>query len=105
MATRHVAVRLEEEVLSKVDALIPKFSKPWRTAKRSDVLRALIVAGLAAHDRGELDFDRPASFSIDEEEEEEAPAAKPGGARRGEPPAGDEPAGAKRSKRRAPRRP
>jgi hypothetical protein len=46
MHSKHVAVRIDEETLAKVDALIPAFSTPWHTAKRSDVLRALILAGL-----------------------------------------------------------
>jgi hypothetical protein len=44
-----VAVRIDEETLAQVDALIPSFSTPWHTAKRSDVLRALILAGLEQH--------------------------------------------------------
>jgi hypothetical protein len=48
MATKHVAVRLDEQTLVRVDALIPSLSTPWRKAKRSDVLRALIHAGLQA---------------------------------------------------------
>lgn len=56
MATRHVAVRLDAETLARVDALIPGFSTEWREAKRSDVLRALIHAGLAVHER---EHDRP----------------------------------------------
>jgi hypothetical protein len=56
MATKHVAVRLDEETLARVDALIPAFSTPWRRAKRSDVLRALIHAGLEAEARGDPSF-------------------------------------------------
>jgi hypothetical protein len=41
----HVAVRLDAEHVAQVDALIPLFSKPWRDATRSDVLRALVIAG------------------------------------------------------------
>lgn len=52
MATKHVAVRLDEQTLSQVDALIPSFSTPWHKAKRSDVLRALIYAGLQAQAQG-----------------------------------------------------
>jgi hypothetical protein len=48
MATKHVAVRLDDETIAQVDALIPAFSTPWRPARRSDVLRALIRAGLHA---------------------------------------------------------
>ncbi len=51
MATKHVAVRLDEETLAQVDALIPTFTTPWRRARRSDVLRALIHAGLEAQPR------------------------------------------------------
>jgi hypothetical protein len=65
MATRHVAVRLEETTVAEVDALIPLLSTPWRRAKRSDVLRALIHAGLEAHAQGRivwtLKLDEPAS--------------------------------------------
>jgi len=52
MATKHVAVRLDEQTLARVDALIPALSTPWRPARRSDVLRALIHAGLEAETRG-----------------------------------------------------
>jgi hypothetical protein len=52
MATKHVAVRLDEPTLAQVDALIPALSTPWHKAKRSDVLRALIHAGLAVQARG-----------------------------------------------------
>ena len=51
MATKHVAVRLDEHTLARVDALIPALSTPWRPAKRSDVLRALIHAGLETEAR------------------------------------------------------
>jgi hypothetical protein len=51
MATKHVAVRLDEQTLARVDALIPDFSTPWHPAKRSDVLRALIHAGLEVQER------------------------------------------------------
>jgi len=56
MATKHVAVRLDEQTLARVDALIPVLSTAWRRAKRSDVLRALIHAGLAAEARGAPDW-------------------------------------------------
>lgn len=48
-ATQHVAVRLDEETITRVDSLIPVLSMPWRKARRSDVLRALIVVGLEEH--------------------------------------------------------
>lgn len=46
MPNRHVAVRLDESTLARIDALIPTLSTPWRQARRSDVLRALILTGL-----------------------------------------------------------
>ena len=48
--TRHVAVRLDLGTLARMDALVPLYSKTWRKAKRSDVLRALILAGLAVEE-------------------------------------------------------
>jgi hypothetical protein len=39
-------VRLPAEELARVDALLPTLSTPWRTATRSDALRAAILAGL-----------------------------------------------------------
>jgi hypothetical protein len=59
MATKHVAVRLDEQTLVRVDALIPSLSTPWRKAKRSDVLRALIHAGLEAETEGGPEFIKP----------------------------------------------
>ena len=44
--TRHVSLRLDLSTLSRVDGLIPAVSTPWRAAKRSDVLRAIILEGL-----------------------------------------------------------
>jgi hypothetical protein len=43
---KHVAVRLDPETVARVDALLPGLSSPWHVAKRSDALRALILAGL-----------------------------------------------------------
>ncbi|HQP37508.1 MAG TPA: hypothetical protein PLI95_20125, partial [Polyangiaceae bacterium] len=37
---------LEDDLVQKADALIPKLSTPWHTATRSDVLRAAIEVGL-----------------------------------------------------------
>jgi hypothetical protein len=45
---QRVAVRLDAETVARVDALIPGLSTPWHTAKRSDALRMLILAGLRA---------------------------------------------------------
>lgn len=41
-----IAVRLEAELLARVDAVAPKLSTEWRHASRSDVIRALIVKAL-----------------------------------------------------------
>jgi hypothetical protein len=43
---RHVSVRLDDPTIARLDALIPAFSQPWLRAKRSDVLRAALLAGL-----------------------------------------------------------
>jgi len=44
--TCHVSFRLDLSTLGRVDGVIPAVSTPWRAAKRSDVLRALILEGL-----------------------------------------------------------
>jgi hypothetical protein len=44
--TFHVAVRLDESTLARVDALCPSLSAAWHQARRSDALRAVILAGL-----------------------------------------------------------
>lgn len=49
--TAHVSGRLDKELLARLDALIPNFSTPFRRATRSDVLRALLLAGLPAIER------------------------------------------------------
>jgi hypothetical protein len=43
----HVAVRMDVKDVERLDALIPLVSQPWRTGTRSDVLRAVILRGLA----------------------------------------------------------
>jgi len=42
----HVAVRLDNPTLTRVDALKGVLSTPWHEATRSDILRAVILAGL-----------------------------------------------------------
>jgi hypothetical protein len=42
----HVAVRLDNETLARLDALKEALSTPWHEATRSDLLRAVILAGL-----------------------------------------------------------
>jgi hypothetical protein len=46
--TKHIAVRIDTETVARVDALVPGLSSAWHRAKRSDALRYLILAGLAA---------------------------------------------------------
>jgi hypothetical protein len=48
MATRnHVAVRLDDETLTRIDAIRPLLGSEWRDATRSDVLRLLLLDALA----------------------------------------------------------
>jgi hypothetical protein len=42
----HVAVRLDEPTIARLDALLPLYALPGRDATRSDGLRAVILAGL-----------------------------------------------------------
>jgi hypothetical protein len=42
----HVAVRLDEVTIARLDALLPLYALPGRDATRSDGLRAVILAGL-----------------------------------------------------------
>jgi metal-responsive CopG/Arc/MetJ family transcriptional regulator len=42
----HVSVRLDSEVIGRIDTMIPRFSTQQRGGTRSDVVRALILAGL-----------------------------------------------------------
>jgi hypothetical protein len=42
----HVAVRLDNATLARVDALKDVLSTAWHEATRSDILRALILTGL-----------------------------------------------------------
>lgn len=46
MTKNHVSVRLDSEILARVDALIPQVQIEGRGARRSDVLRALILRAL-----------------------------------------------------------
>jgi metal-responsive CopG/Arc/MetJ family transcriptional regulator len=46
----HVAVRLDAELLARIDALVPGLSSQWHGATRSDALRHAIVEGLRAID-------------------------------------------------------
>jgi hypothetical protein len=47
MSTKdHVAVRLDNETLARIDAIRALLDTEWRDATRSDVLRLLILKGL-----------------------------------------------------------
>ncbi len=43
-----IALRIENELLIELDALIPLLNTPWRRMTRSDVLRAVVLMGLPA---------------------------------------------------------
>jgi hypothetical protein len=48
MSTKnHVAVRLDDETLTRIDAIRPLLGSEWLDATRSDVLRLLLLDGLA----------------------------------------------------------
>ena len=47
----HVAVRLDAATIARLDALLPLYALPGRTATRSDGLRAVILAGLDVEER------------------------------------------------------
>ena len=62
----HVAVRLDEPTIARIEALLPLYALPGRTATRSDGLRAVILAGL------EIEEARARRLGV-------APARGPGG--------------------------
>jgi hypothetical protein len=47
----HVAVRLDEATIARLDALLALYALPGRPATRSDGLRAVILAGLTVEER------------------------------------------------------
>jgi hypothetical protein len=47
----HVAVRLDNATIVRLDALFPLYALPGREATRSDALRAVILAGIDAEER------------------------------------------------------
>ncbi len=47
----HVAVRLDEPTITRLEALLPLYALPGRAATRSDGLRAVILAGLEVEER------------------------------------------------------
>jgi hypothetical protein len=48
MADRHVAARLSDEIIDRVDAIAERLTNEWHRATRSDALRAVIARGLTA---------------------------------------------------------
>jgi hypothetical protein len=47
----HVAVRLDEGTIARLDALMPLYALPGRDPTRSDALRAVALAGLTSEER------------------------------------------------------
>jgi hypothetical protein len=47
----HVAVRLDEVTIARLDALLGLYALPGRAATRSDGLRAVILAGIEVEER------------------------------------------------------
>jgi hypothetical protein len=47
----HVAVRLDTSTIARLDALLPLYALPGRSATRSDGLRAVILAGIDMEER------------------------------------------------------
>jgi hypothetical protein len=58
----HVAVRLDPATIARLDALLPLYALPGRSATRSDGLRAVILAGLEMEERRAA---RPAETKAD----------------------------------------
>jgi hypothetical protein len=48
---QHTVVRVDGETLARIEALRKRLSAAWRDATMSDVLRALIYAGLNAMEK------------------------------------------------------
>jgi hypothetical protein len=47
----HVAVRLDQPTIDRIDALLPLYELPGREPRRSDALRGVVLAGLEAEER------------------------------------------------------
>ena len=63
----HVAVRLDDVTIARLDALLPLYTIPGRAATRSDGLRALILAGLDQEERRAAHLARARWDSLDTE--------------------------------------
>ena len=55
----HVAVRLDEATITRLDALLALYALPGRPATRSDGLRAVILAGIAVEEKRAARLDMP----------------------------------------------
>jgi len=53
---KYVAVRLDDEVVARVDALLPHLSRPGMRATRSDALRMLLMRALADVEKDPVEF-------------------------------------------------
>jgi|HubBroStandDraft_6_1064221.scaffolds.fasta_scaffold141627_2 hypothetical protein len=49
---QHVAVRLDDDIVARIDALLPKLARPWGEPTRSEVIRLMLTTAL---DRAEKD--------------------------------------------------
>ena len=47
----HVAVRLDQATIARIEALMPLYALPGRQATRSDALRALLLAGFEVEEQ------------------------------------------------------
>jgi hypothetical protein len=46
----HVAVRLDQPIVERIDALLPLYELPGREPSRSDAVRAVVLAGLVVEE-------------------------------------------------------
>src|SRR4051794_19659674 len=89
----HVAVRLDGDTLSRIDALKDVLSTAWHEATRSDVLRAVILNGLGSMEvehrvalsKRKPPAEAPATKASASTAKASGPGSKPGAAKRGKP--------------------
>jgi len=53
---KYVAVRLDDALVARMDALLPRLSRPGMRATRSDALRAVLLLGLAEAEKDSAGF-------------------------------------------------
>jgi hypothetical protein len=56
---KHIAFRVDEATLARVEALQSLFTKPWRKPTRSETFRALLLEGIAVVEKRHLASGRP----------------------------------------------